>query len=271
MWHPYLRFDKMQKTLMTAALLTALVSPLSASATEWTGSGELGIAFARGNSESETINTRLNLTGRADPWTYTFTVGGLRAKGETITVDSGTGAISRTSNTNANRYDLGGKAARRIGERVFLYGSGRYDKDDFAASRWQFSTTVGVGYEFIKNDRTTLTSEVGIGWRRSQPTDVFVTVPPPPRFVRPDRDDSTIGRLGVDFTQKLGESTDIVNKLVVESGGGKTFAQNDLGVVAKVNERFALRTGFQLRYNSDTPPGVTKTDRLLTTNVVVSF
>jgi putative salt-induced outer membrane protein len=261
----------MRKTLMNSALVAVLLSPFAAAAVEWSGNGELGIAFARGNSESETINTRFNFTGDAAPWQYIFTIGGLRAKGDTIVVDSSTGAISRTSNTSANRFDIGGKATREIGERVYLFGSGRYDKDDFAAFTWQFSTAFGAGYHFIRNDRTTLSSEVGIGWRRFQPVDVLVTLPPPPRFVSPDSEDSAIGRLGVDFTHKLGESTDLTNKLVVESGGGKTFAQNDFGVVAKINERFALRTGFQLRFNSDVPPGVTKTDRLLTTNVVVSF
>lgn len=261
----------MQHTLIAAALAAALAAPFTATASEWTGTGEFGLAFARGNSESETLNARFNFRKETDPWLYEFTAGGLRAKGEVITVDAGTGAVERESVSNANRYDLGGKVGRRIGERVYLYGSGRYDRDDFAAFRWQFSSTVGVGYEFIKEERTTLTSEFGLGWRRFQPIDIVVVEPPPPRVVRPDSDDSMIARLGVDFAHKLTDTTDVVNKLVVESGGGKTFAQNDLGVSVKINERFALRTGFQLRHNSDVPPGVSKTDRLLTTNIVVGF
>jgi putative salt-induced outer membrane protein len=261
----------MQHTLIAAALAALMALPAEASAADWTGTGEFGLAFARGNSESETINARFSLRQDAEPWLYEFTAGGLRAKGEIITVNANTGAIRRESVSNANRYDLGGKVGRRIGERVYLYGSGRYDRDDFAAFRWQFSSTVGLGYEFIKEERTTLTSELGLGWRRFQPIDIVVVEPPPPRVVRPDSDDSMIARLGVDFAHKLTDTTDVVNKLVVESGGGTTFAQNDLGVSVRINERFALRTGFQLRHNSDVPPGVSKTDRLLTTNIVVGF
>jgi putative salt-induced outer membrane protein len=261
----------MKHPLIAAALAAALVTPCAAHAGDWTGTGEFGLAFARGNAESSTINARFNFKQDADPWLYDFTAGGLRAKGEIITVNPNTGAIRRDSVTNANRFDLGGKVGRRIDDRLYLYGSGRYDRDDFAAFRWQFSSTVGLGYEFIKEERTTLTSEFGLGWRRFQPVDLLVIEPPPPRLVRPDSEDSMIARLGVDFSHTLTETTDVVNKLVVESGDGKTFAQNDLGVSVKINERFALRTGFQLRHNSDAPPGVASTDRLLTTNIVVGF
>jgi putative salt-induced outer membrane protein len=261
----------MKPHLIAAALAAALAFPCAARAADWTGTGELGLAFARGNAESSTVNARFNFKQDADPWLYEFTAGGLRAKGEIITVNPNTGAIRRDSVTNANRYDLGGKVGRRIDERLYLYASGRYDRDDFAAFRWQFSSTVGLGYEFIKEERTTLTSEFGIGWRRFQPVDLLVVEPPPPRVVRPDSEDSVIARLGVDLSHRLTDTTDLVNKLVVESGGGKTFAQNDLGVSVKINERFALRTGFQLRHNSDAPQGVSSTDRLLTTNIVVGF
>ncbi len=261
----------MKHPLIAAALVAAFSIPCAAHAADWTGTGEFGLAFARGNAESSTINARFNFKQDPDPWLYEFTAGGLRAKGEIITVNPNTGAIRRDSVTNANRFDLGGKVGRRINERVYLYGSGRYDRDDFAAFRWRFSSTVGLGYELIKEERTTLSSEFGLGWRRFQPVDLVVSEPPPPRVVRPDSEDSVIARLGVDFTHQFTDTTDLVDKLVVESGGGKTFAQNDLGVSVKINERFALRTGFQLRYNSDAPPGVANTDRLLTTNIVVGF
>jgi putative salt-induced outer membrane protein len=259
----------MQKVLWTAiAVACALCGP--ARAGEWNGTGELGLAFARGNAESETLNARFNLKRDDEPWLYEFTAGGLRAKGEIITVNPTNGAISRRSVTNANRYDLGGKVGRRLDERLYLYASGRYDRDDFAAFRWQSSSTIGLGYDFVKDERTTLTSEVGVGWRRFQPADLLVAEPPP-RLVRPDREDSVIGRLGVDYSHRISDSTDVVNKLVMESGEGATFAQNDLGLAVRINRRFALRTGLQLRYNSEAPSGSSSTDRLLTTNVVVSF
>jgi putative salt-induced outer membrane protein len=261
----------MKHALIAAALAAALVLPCAAHAADWTGTGEFGLAFARGNAESSTINARFNFKQDADPWLYDFTAGGLRAKGEIITVNPNTGVIRRDSVTNANRFDLGGKVGRRIDDRLYFYGSGRYDRDDFAAFRWQFSSTVGFGYEFIKEEQTTLTSEFGLGWRRFQPVDLLVIEPPPPRLLQPDSEDSMIARLGVDFSHKLTDTTDVVNKLLVESGDGKSFAQNDLGVSVKINERFALRTSFQLRHNSDSPPGVASTDRLLTTNIVVGF
>ena len=53
--------------------------------------------------------------------------------------------------------------------------------------------------------------------------------------------------------------------------GITAFLQNDLGVAVKMSDAFAIKSGFQIRRNSDVGPGVRKTDRLFTTNLVYSF
>lgn len=52
----------------------------------------------------------------------------------------------------------------------------------------------------------------------------------------------------------LSENTEIVNKLLVESGDYNTFAQNDLGVSVTMNSHLALKAGWQARHNSDVAP-----------------
>lgn len=262
----------MRKQLGAALALFAATAGVNAATTDWTGTGEFGLAWARGNAESETVNARFNFKREDGPWLYDVSAGGLRAKGEVITVNATTGAISRTSVSNANRYDFGGKLGYKFSDRAYFFGAARYDRDDFAPYRWQLTGSAGVGYQFIKNERTTLSAEIGPGWRRIQPVDVLLLAPPaPPRIVRPDKTSSAIARMGANFTHKLTDTTDLSNVLLIESGGGNTFAQNDFGVAVKISERFALKTGLQFRHNSRVPSNIKKTDTLFTTNVVLGF
>ena len=61
------------------------------------------------------------------------------------------------------------------------------------------------------------------------------------------------------------------NTLLVESGAYNTFAQNDLGISVSMNERLALKAGWQARYNSDVSDDKKKTDTLATMNLVYKF
>ena len=67
------------------------------------------------------------------------------------------------------------------------------------------------------------------------------------------------------------ETTQLFNDFLVEAGSDNTFMQNDLGIAVKISDAFAVKTGFQIRRNSDVIAPQKKTDRLFTTNLVYSF
>ena len=56
------------KKLVISTACAAILLPCSALA-EWTGSGELGLVFARGNSDTETVNAAIELIYSQDRWT----------------------------------------------------------------------------------------------------------------------------------------------------------------------------------------------------------
>jgi putative salt-induced outer membrane protein len=257
--------------LICAALLAALPGAASAAdAADWKSTGELGLAFTRGNSESDTVNAKLDFSKEDERWLYNANAAFLRAKGEVV-IANVNGTVTREKVSNANRYALGGKVGYKFTDRMYFFGSARYDNDDFAPYTWQFVGSAGIGYAFIKNERTELSGEIGPGWRRFQPIDVLVAAPPPPRLVTPDKESDVVLRAGANFKHKLTDTTTVSNVTVVESGGGNTFLQNDLGLQVQMSESLALKTGLQTRHTSDVPPGVKKTDTLLTTNIVVAF
>lgn len=235
-------------------VLLALASP-SLSAKGWSGTAEFGLAIASGNADSETLNGKFDFKREANRWLYEVNAAALRAKAD--------------DDLSANRYEMGAKFGYLFTERLYGFGSLRYENDDFASYDWQTVASVGAGYRFIDNDATTLVGEVGPGIRRWQP--VAELRGTPPVLTQFGKENDAVVRGTLDFQHQLTANTTLTNLLLAESGGGSTFLQNDLGVAVQMSERFALKAGYQVRHTTEVPVGLEKTDQLLTTNLVVAF
>ena len=251
----------------SVVLLLATFLPLGASAQElaktsggWTGTGELGLAMARGNTRSESLNTRLRFAREAQRWKNAFSLSALRSRAEVDGDFDGNGVEESRYETSANRYDVAGSSAYRFDERNHISANGRYERDDFSPYEYQGTVAMGFGRRFIDNDRTKFSGEIGPGYRSA----------------RTSQDDelqsSVIGRGMLDLRHQLTDNTELFNTLLVESGQDNTFAQNDLGLSVAMNERFALKAGLQARHNTDVEDTeIRRTDTLTTVNLVYTF
>lgn len=242
-------------------LLTLFVvtSPAVATAQAWTGTGELGIAVARGNSESENLNTKLALQNESNDWLHKYGLSAVRSQATVERDIDGDGVPERVSELSANRYQFNASSGYKMNPRASWIGALRYENDDFAAYAHQTTFSLGFGYKFVDNERTQLSTEVGPGYRRARPQDGGAT------------ESDVIFRSLVDYKQALTDNTSLINTLLVEAGEDNRFAQNDFGVSVAMNNRFALKAGVQLRYSSEVEPGTKHTDTLTTVNLVYTI
>ena len=66
-----------------AALLLSLgLSMTSVQAEPWSGKGELGLVLARGNSDADTVNAKLEMARQTDAWKNAFTLAALRSSND---------------------------------------------------------------------------------------------------------------------------------------------------------------------------------------------
>lgn len=225
----------------------------------WSGGGELGFASAHGNSTTESLNAKLDVNyADGSAWRYSGSLAGLRASSEYQTeLDDGT--IQRDRRTTANRYTLNGNAAYRTDSRGTINSALRHERDDFGNFSRQTSVSLSYGNRVVDGDRTKLDLQVGPGYRRAYDT------------LEQRNESSLIGRGLVDLKVSLSESTELMNKLLVESGEYNTFAQNDLSLSVNMNSHLALKAGWQARHNSNAAENLKKTDTLTTMNVVYKF
>ena len=227
-------------------LLFGMFSMLSLSAAaDWTGSGELGLVFARGNTETETLNTALKLTYTRERWTNQSNFSFLRSESD--------------GDLEASRFVGENKTDYALSEKSYLTGVGRYDRDRFSSFRFQTSAAVGYGRNLLDSERQSLSIEAGPGVRYSEIRDNGET------------ETDLIGRLASNYRLKVSETAELTNDTLVETGSSNTFFENVLALDVAINAAMSLKTGFSVRHNTDVEPGRDKTDYLSTVNLVYSF
>jgi putative salt-induced outer membrane protein len=239
--------------LRPAASLLALAMALPALAQEkkdpapgeWTGSAELGLAMAKGNSDSTTLVGKFNAKMQEDNWRYSF--GGAFQYAEADEEET------------SRRYELFTTAGYSITDRSYWFSSLRNERDQYAVNEYQWTYALGYGIDAVKNDRTKLTFEVGPGYRWSKLQNLRV------------HENELIARGFMDFSHQFTDTTSVYDRLLIESGSENTFIKNELGVQVSMTQALALKVGLEARHNTNTLPDTKKTDTLTTANVVYAF
>jgi putative salt-induced outer membrane protein len=228
---------------LSAAVIVASI-PAGANA-DWSGGGELGLVFARGNTDTETLNGSLGLEYTREAWTNATSISFLRSETD------GDVDASRFVATNDTQYALSPVS--------YIIGTARYDRDKFSSFEFQTSASIGYGRKVIDTERQTLALEFGPGVRYSEIRSTGET------------ETDLIGRGSLDYRRTISETAEFTNTALVETGSSNTFLENEAALSVSINEALALKTAFSVRHNTDVEPGRDKTDYLTTLNLVYSF
>jgi len=222
---------------------------------DWLGSGELGAVSSRGNSDTDTLNAKLDIANETDVWKHALYAGGLYG--------------SNDIGTTAQRWDARWQTDYRITDPLFWFGAARYERDHFGSFAYQESLSTGLGYKFIDNEITKLSAQVGAGIKRSE-EQTLVKNDADEVIDRIEGESATraLFSVGVDFAHALTDTTKILNKLLIESTSSNTFIQNDLALQVSINSSLALSVGYGIRQNSSPPPDSERMDTVTTLNLV---
>lgn len=142
------------------------------------------------------------------------------------------------------------------------YGFGRVEAlhDSIADIAYRVPLTAGIGYYFIKNDRTTLSAEAGPGY-------VF-------EKVGGDKRDYATLRFGEKFTYKFNDRARIWQSAEYQpkiDDWGEYFLSAEIGLGADVTKQLELRVVFQDWYVSNPAPGREGNDLKLVAGINYKF
>jgi len=231
--------------IISIAALAAVVVWAGPAQAEWVGKGELGGVIARGNTETETVNARIDMSRELDRWKHSAGFSMLRTTNNGVTA--------------ADRFELRGETGYKLADRSYVFGALRYENDKFTDYNYQATASAGYGYKFIDTDTTKLDGKIGVGYRQ---TELRLTG---------EKSDNAILRGALNFERKLTDTTVVANRFLIESGSDNTFMQNELALEVKMSSTLALGLTYAIRHNTDVQPLTEKTDQVLTANLVFGF
>ena len=228
-----------------ASLALALAAASAAHADPWKGKGEAGLVFASGNSDSTSVNLKLAMSREIERWKHSLDMSYLRASSNGV--------------ESSNRFVGGWQSDYKMTERTFAFGALHYEQDKYSGFDYQASASTGLGYKFYDTDKIKLSTQAGLGYRQ----------------LKDNVTGQTSGNLvfvaGMDYENKITDTTKIIDKFHAESGSDNTLLTNYLGVEVKMSDKLALAAGYDVRTNTKPPAGKKKTDTVTTLNLVYAF
>lgn len=205
----------------------------------WKGTVEGGLNGTSGNSE--TLSFRF----------------GAAAKRTTLrqetTLSTAYSRASDDGRATSHKFEVRARNDWNLGESPWIvFAQGAVEYDQFQSWKWRGTLAGGVGYKFIKDERTTLIGRAGLGLRKN--------------FAGPDQDIIPEGVLGVDFAHQLTERQ-AITALVEYYPSLKNFP-GDYRVLARAGYQLLvdpevnmfLRLGVENNYLSRPGEGKKKND-----------
>ncbi|WP_394130318.1 YdiY family protein [Shewanella maritima] len=146
----------------------------------------------------------------------------------------------------------------------YLYGRGELTWDKFGSFTRIYTVSTGYGFDIINDSTTTLSFEIGPGYRYDQPQSSEAEP-------NPSDNSSIIVRSAAKYSLKLQEYTSLNADLTAETGEDNNTLTLDLSYKNTFIQDWAFKVGMNFKYNSDVPEDSEKLDTITTFNLLYTF
>lgn len=220
-------------------------SPVHAQDREgFSGRVALGYLATSGNSESESLNSSVDLWWNYDPWAHSLAARAISA--------------STSGVTTAEAYGLEWQSRYAVNETDYVFGLVAMDDDGFSAYDRQIRASLGYGRRFVDRERHLLDMEAGLGARQADLRDLTPQ-------------DDTILRLAADYRWMIAETSEFSQALVIDSGSENTYVEAESTLSADIRENLALVLSYTIQHNTDVLPESRNTDTFTAISLEYTF
>ena len=223
----------------------------SAEKSPWKSSVELGFIRTTGNTETQTLSAKADVTYEVDKWRHNGHAEGYGTESED---DTGNAVVS------AERYELSGKSDYKFTEFDYAYGLVKLQKDRFSGFEYEHIVSLGYGRKVIKQDNMELDLEIGPGER-------FFKVD----AIDAESDKEALLRLSANYWWQITANSKFTQKLSTDIGEEITSTESITGVQANINSTLALKFTYTVRHKTDVPVDTANTDTEAAMTLVYSF
>lgn len=220
----------------------------------WNTEVEFGYQAHTGNSDSRSLNSRLNAE---------YTEGRHRTSGEWkyyLLYKDGEEDKRQSTYTAQSDYKLGAK--------TYLYGSFKGVDSRYSAYFKDYTLSGGLGYQFSNTDVLTLELEVGPGFRYQEPNLDEID---DDDIIFPETVQEGIFRGNLNTTWQALDNLSVAADLTVVSGRSNTRTDTDISVTNNITEDIALKLSHSRQYHDKVPDGLEKADSIFSINLLFLF
>jgi putative salt-induced outer membrane protein YdiY len=215
----------------------------------WAGSAGAGLALTQGNSDTSTVNAAYELKRDYG--------------GPVVLKSNGLLVWGKAEGTlTSDRLGLDARVERKLSTRTSVFGQTQYLRDSFKSIDHLFAPTVGVTRTLLKNDRSELAVDGGVGvvWEKNPGLET-------------DADGAITA--GQQLTHKLTSTTELKEKVAAlwkMDDFGDALYTFGIGVAASITAQTQLKIEFLDTFKAQPPlPGVQKNDIATLLSFVYKF
>lgn len=215
----------------------------------WAGSASAGLAMTSGNSDTSTVNAAYDIKrDTGGPYLLKSTLLLLYGRAEDV--------------LTSDRLSLDGRVERKLSDRTSVFGQTQYLRDAFKSIDYLVSPTVGLNRLLVKNDRTELNADAGVGavWEQNPGLEL--------------QTDGAVSA-GEKFTHKITTTTEFTQKIAAlwkMDDFGDALYTFGAGLAASITAATQMKIEFLDTYKSRPPlPGVQKNDIATLVSFVYKF
>jgi putative salt-induced outer membrane protein YdiY len=223
-------------------------------ANPWQGSAALSYIVQNGNSDSQAVYGKGDISHQWQKWMVSLKGEG----GSTRSRDDTTDKMVRT----AEKYYAELREERKLDEANYLYHLSTFLNDNFSGYDYQVTDSLGYGRRIFKTDSQQLDGEIGPGYRVRKLEDNDPVHPG-------DKEESGVLHLGMKYAWQITESskfTETAQDDIAKTGGYTVRTETSLTTM--LNSSLAFSVTHLLTYNSEVPDGIHKTDSQVTLSLV---
>jgi len=261
----------MLKISLAVAITTLSAAVLADDARPWEVEVELGAVATSGNTETTSVNGKLNAKQNLTKFRNEYVISSL-FKDDEVVQDDNTKQKERT----ADKYFISGKSAYMLengpqedGKKSsYLFGFASYAHDKFGAYRTYKTVSLGYGDWLYSNDTINWFVEAGPGYFLGEKA-VETGNPETPYILEDEK--GALLRLATEFDWKFSQTAVFKQILSVEAGSGNKRILSETSVAASITNAMQMKLGFSVASDSSVAAGKEKTDTVTSATIVYKF
>jgi len=237
--------------LLSAGLSAEEVKTEDASESTWKNNIEFGYLMSSGNTETESLNGKINAINTLENWRHDFKLAAFSS--------------SDNDQTTAERFLLEYQGDRKLDNNSYFFVNTSYEEDKFSGYEYRANLTAGYGKQLYNANKMTIDAEIGAGYRQSELT-----------FADPEDWDNNgqneaIFRLAAKYLWQIEEDRSLAANLTVDAGEESTISTFEIAFVSIIAGDLSLKAAFDARHTSEVPAGIENLDTVTSINLLYSF